>query len=48
MRKGNFSNPRKIYYEKKEVLLVKSKLNQQNRNNEGKINKQQIVELIKK
>ena len=45
----NLSNPRKIIYEKKrDVLLAKSKLNNQNRNFERKICKQQIEELNKK
>ena len=43
------SNQRKLYFKKnKEVLLAKSKLNQQNRNYEKKIHKQQIEELNKK
>ena len=43
------SNQRKIYYEKnRDVLFAKSKLNQQNRNYERKINKQLVVELNKK
>ena len=47
--KDKFSNQRKFYYEKnREVLLAKSKINQQNRNYEGKIYKQQIEELNKK
>ena len=43
------SNQRKLYYEKnRDVLLAKSKLNQQNGNYESKIYKQQIEELNKK
>ena len=39
--KDKLSNQRKIYYEKnRDVLLAKSKLNQQNRNDERKIYKQ--------
>ena len=47
--KDNLSNQRKIYYEKnRDVLLAKSKLNQQNKNCERKIHKQQVEELNKK
>ena len=47
--KGELSNQRKKYYEKnRDVLLAKSKLNQQNRNYERKIYKQQVEELNKK
>ena len=47
--KDKLSNQRKIYYEKnRDVLLAKSKLNQQNRNYESKIYKQQVEELDKK
>ena len=43
------SNQRKLFYEKsRDVLLAKSKLNQQNRNYERKICKQQAEELNKK
>ena len=43
------SNRRKLYYEKNRgVLLAKFKLNQQNRNYERKIYKQQVEELNKK
>ena len=39
----------KIYYEKnRDTLLAKSKINQQNRNYERKINKQQLQELNQK
>ena len=42
------SNQRKIYNEKnRDVLLAKSKLNQQSRNFERKIKKQQVEELNK-
>ena len=48
-KKDKLSNPRKLYYEKnREVLLAKSKLNQQNRNYERKIYKQQFDEFNKK
>ena len=48
-KKDNLSNQRKIYYEKnRDVLLAKSKLNQQNKNYERKIYKQQVEELNKK
>ena len=47
--KDKLSNQRKIYYEKnRHVLLAKSKINQQNRNYERKIYKQQVQELNKK
>ena len=47
--KDKISNQRKLYYEKnRDVLLAKSKLNQQNRNYERKIYKQQVEELNKK
>ena len=47
--KDKLSNQRKIYYEKnRDVLLAKSKLNQQNRNYERKLYKQQVEELNKK
>ena len=47
--KDKLSNQRKLYYEKnRDVLLVKSKLNQQNRNYERKLYKQQVEELIEK
>ena len=47
--KDKLSNQRKIYYEKnRDVLLAKSNLNQQNRNYERKIYKQQVEELNKK
>ena len=47
--KDKLSNQRKLYYEKnRDVLLAKSKLNQQNRNYERKIYKQQLKELNKK
>ena len=47
--KDKLSNQRKYYYEKnRDVLLAKSKLNQQNRNYERKIYKQHIEELNKK
>ena len=43
------SNQHKKYYENnRDVLLAKSKRNQQNRNYEGKIYKQQVQELNKK
>ena len=46
--KDKLSNQRKLYYEKnRDVLLEKSKLNQQNRNYERKIYKQQVEELNK-
>ena len=46
--KDKISNQQKIYYEKnRDVLLTKSKLNQQNRNYERKIYKQQVQELNK-
>ena len=43
--KDKLSNQGNLYYEKKEVLLENSKLNQQNRNYERKVYKQQIEEL---
>ena len=47
--KDKLSNQRKLYYEKnRDVLLVKSKLNQQNRNYERKLYKQQVEKLNKK
>ena len=47
--KDKLSNQRKLYYEKnRDVLLAKSKLNQQNRNYERNLYKQQIEELNKK
>ena len=47
--KDKLSNQRKFYYEKnRDILLAKSKLNQQNRNYEGKIYKQQVQELNQK
>ena len=47
--KDKLSNQRKLYYEKnRDVLFAKSKLNQQNRNYERKIYKQQIEELNEK
>ena len=47
--KDKLSNERKINYQKnRDVLLAKSTLNQQNRNYEGKIYKQQKEELNKK
>ena len=47
--KDKLSNQRKLYHEKnRDVLLAKSKLNQQNRNYERKIYKQQVEELNKK
>ena len=47
--KDNLSNQRKLYYEKnRDVLLAKSKLNQQNRNYERKIYKKQVEEPNKK
>ena len=47
--KDKLSNQRNLYYEKnRDVLLAKSKLNQQNRNHERKIYKQQVEELNKK
>ena len=47
--KDKLSNQRKLYYEKnRDVLLAKSKLNQQNRNYERKIYKQQVEELNEK
>ena len=47
--KDKLSNQRKLYYEKnRDMLLAKSKLNQQNRNYERKIYKPQAEELNKK
>ena len=47
--KYKLSNQRKLCYEKnRDVLLAKSKLNQQNRNYERKIYKQQVQELNQK
>ena len=47
--KDKRSNQRKLYFEKnRDVLLAKSKLNQQNRNYERKKYKQQVEELNKK
>ena len=47
--KDKLSNQRKIYFEKnRDVLLAKSKLNQQNRNYERKVYKQQVEELNEK
>ena len=47
--KDKISNQHKIDYEKnRDVLLAKSKINQQNRNYERKIYKQQVQELNKK
>ena len=47
--KDKFSNQQKIYYAKhRDVLLAKSKLNQQTRNYERKKHKQQVEELNKK
>ena len=47
--KDKLSNQRNLYYEKnRDVLLAKSKLNQQNRNYERKIYKQQVQELNQK
>ena len=47
--KDKLSNQRKLYYEKnRDKLLAKSKLNQQNRNYETKMYKQQVEELNKK
>ena len=47
--KHKLSNQRKLYYEKnRDVLLAESKLNQQNRNFERKIYKQQVQELNQK
>ena len=47
--KDKLSNQRKLYYEKnRDVILAKSKLNQQNRNNERKIYEQQVQELNQK
>ena len=47
--KDKLSNQRKLYYEKnRDVLLAKSKLNQQKRHCESKIYKQQVRELNQK
>ena len=47
--KDNLSNQGKLYYEKnRDVPVAKSVLNQQNRNYERKIYKQQVQELNKK
>ena len=47
--KAKLSNQRKLYHEKnRDVFLAKSKLNQQNRNYERKLYKQQVKELNKK
>ena len=47
--KDKLSNQRKLYYEKKrDLLLAKSKINQQNRNYQRKIYKQQVEELNEK
>ena len=47
--KDKLSNQQKLYFEKnRDVLLAKSKLNQQNRNYERKIYKQQVEELNEK
>ena len=44
--KDKLSNQRKLYYKKnRDVLLAKSKLNQQNRNYERKRYKQQVEDL---
>ena len=46
--KDKLSNQRKLYYERnRDMLLAKSKLNQQNRNFERKIFKQQVEEINK-
>ena len=47
--KDKLSNQRKLYYKKnRDVLLAKSKINQQNRNYERKMYKHQVQELNKK
>ena len=47
--KDRISNQRKLYYEKNtDVLLARSKSNQQNRNYERKLYKQQVQELNQK
>ena len=47
--KDKLSNQRKLYYEKnRDVLLAKFRRNQQNRNYERKIYKQQVQELNQK
>ena len=48
LNKDKISKQQKLYYEKnRDVLLTKSKLNQQKRNYERKIYKHQIEELKK-
>ena len=48
-KKDKLPNQRKLYYEKnRDVLLAKSKLNQQRRNYERKIYKKQVEQLNKK
>ena len=47
-KKDKLSNQRGFFYEKKEVLLLKSELYQQNRKYEGKISKKQTEEVNKK
>ena len=47
--KDKLSNQRELYYENyRDVLLAKSNLNQQSRNYERKVYKQQVEELNKK
>ena len=47
--KDKLSNQRKLYYEKnRDLLLAKSKLNQQNRNYERKFYRKQAEEFNKK
>ena len=47
--KNKLSNQRKLYYERnRDVLLANSKLNQQKRNYERRIYKQQVEDLNKK
>ena len=47
--KDNLSNQRKLFYDKnRDVLLAKSKINQQKRKYERKIYKKQVAELKKK
>ena len=49
VNEDKLSNRRKLYYEKnRDVLLAKSKLNQQNTNYERKIYKQQVQKLNQK
>ena len=49
VNKDKLSHQRKLYYKKnREMLLAKSKLNQQNRNYGRKMYKQQVEKLIKK